>query len=57
MSSNYLLELKNITKIFTGVVTLDKAGFDVKYGEVYALVGENGAGKSTLIKILVLGKS
>lgn len=51
MSEN-LLEMREITKIYPGVIALDKAGFSVKKGEVHALLGENGAGKSTLIKIL-----
>ena len=52
MQNDILLEMKNITKDFPGVRALDRIDFDLKRGEVHALVGENGAGKSTLMLVL-----
>ena len=48
-----LIEVRNITKEFPGVKALNGVSFDIRPGEVHALVGENGAGKSTIIKILM----
>lgn len=50
--SNYILELKNITKEYPGVTALDNVSLGFQKGEVHAIVGENGAGKSTFIKII-----
>lgn len=48
-----ILELRGITKIFPGVRALDKVQFDLRPGEIHALMGENGAGKSTFIKVIM----
>jgi len=50
--SDYVLELKAITKTFPGVKALEQVSFQLKQGEIHALMGENGAGKSTFIKII-----
>lgn len=50
--SEYILEMRGITKEFPGVKALDNVNFKVKTGEIHCLVGENGAGKSTLMKVL-----
>ena len=52
MSDEVILELNHITKIFPGVKALNNVHFDLKRGEVHALMGENGAGKSTFIKVI-----
>ena len=48
----YILELKGISKFFPGLKALDRVDFNLRAGEIHAIVGENGAGKSTLIKII-----
>src|SRR5215471_5286302 len=49
---NYVLEMRDVTKSFPGVLALDKVSLKVRAGTTHVLVGENGAGKSTLMKIL-----
>ena len=52
MTDTPLLQLQNITKTFGSVQALDAVDFEVRAGEVMALVGDNGAGKSTLVKTI-----
>ena len=50
--SEYILEMRGISKSFPGVKALSDVNFSVRRGEIHCLVGENGAGKSTLMKVL-----
>ena len=49
---SYPIELRGISKSFAGIKVVSNVNFDIKPGEVHALMGENGAGKSTVIKIM-----
>jgi len=50
--NDYILEFKNVCKVFPGVKALDNISFGVKRGTIHCLMGENGAGKSTLMKVI-----
>lgn len=50
--TDYILEMENITKDFSGVKALNNVNLKVKRGEIHSICGENGAGKSTLMKVL-----
>jgi simple sugar transport system ATP-binding protein len=52
MSSDYVVEMKGITKSFGGVRALKSVDLELRRGEIMGLVGDNGAGKSTLMKVL-----
>jgi inositol transport system ATP-binding protein len=51
-NQEYILQMKNISKSFPGVIALNNVSMSLKKGEVHALIGENGAGKSTFVKII-----
>jgi simple sugar transport system ATP-binding protein len=52
MAENQVVEMRGIVKRFPGVLANDHVDFDLRRGEIHALLGENGAGKSTLMNIL-----
>ena len=52
MVDDIILDFKDVTKRFPGVVALNNASFQIHRGEIHGICGENGAGKSTLLKIL-----
>lgn len=50
--SEYIVEMRNVTKRFPKIIANENVSFGVKKGEIFALLGENGAGKSTLMSVL-----
>ena len=50
--TEYIIEMKHITKRFPGIIANDDVTLQIKKGEIYALLGENGAGKSTIMSVL-----
>ena len=51
-TSEYVIEMNHITKMFPGIIANDDITLQLKKGEIHALLGENGAGKSTLMSVL-----
>ena len=51
-TGEYILEMKNIVKLFPGVRALDGMNLKIRPGKVHVIAGENGAGKSTLMKVI-----
>ncbi len=51
-ASPYVIEMRNITKVFPGIIANDNITLQLRRGEIHALLGENGAGKSTLMSVL-----
>jgi len=52
MDNEYVIEMRNITKVFPGIIANDNITLQLRKGEIHALLGENGAGKSTLMSVL-----
>ncbi|UCF98115.1 MAG: ATP-binding cassette domain-containing protein, partial [Spirochaetaceae bacterium] len=52
-NQDIVLALRQITKVYPGVIALDRVDFAIRRNEVIGLVGENGAGKSVLMKIMI----
>ncbi len=50
--SEYLLEIKNLSKLFRGLVAIDSLSMNVKEGQIYGIIGPNGAGKTTLFNCI-----